>query len=116
MYSTVEHLQLDEIEYSLGLNRGDIKKYCSSNLLKAEGQSPLLPHLSCLFSASPVHSDMVQLFQRGQWTLVPPVETLQAMHDLFDANHVNGTHNRTGFLDVCFALAVSPSRSPVAFR
>ncbi|KAF8909490.1 hypothetical protein CPB85DRAFT_1435691 [Mucidula mucida] len=75
--------KLDEIEYSLGLDRGDIKKYYSSDLLKAA-----------------VHSDMVQLFRRGQWTLVPPVETLQAMHDLFDANHVNGTHNRTGFLDV----------------
>ncbi|KAF8909484.1 hypothetical protein CPB85DRAFT_749787 [Mucidula mucida] len=74
---------LDEIEYCLGLKRGEIDKFWHTSSLKAE-----------------VHSDMVELFRRGQWTLVPSVSTLKVMHDLFKGNHAKGTHKRTRFTDV----------------
>ncbi|KAF8909512.1 hypothetical protein CPB85DRAFT_1455825 [Mucidula mucida] len=43
---------------------------------------------------------MISLLDDGQWTLLPPRDTLEKMKDLYRRNHENGTFNRTQFLEV----------------
>ncbi|KAF8890230.1 hypothetical protein CPB85DRAFT_1459230 [Mucidula mucida] len=78
-----KHDLLDELEYCLGLERGDIHQYYGKPLIQAE-----------------LCSDMIDLLKEGQWALVPMREDLQAMSDLYKSNHANGTHNRTKFTTV----------------
>ncbi|KAF8904162.1 hypothetical protein CPB85DRAFT_987563 [Mucidula mucida] len=75
-----KHDLLDELEYCLGLERGDIHQYYGKPLLQAE-----------------LCSDMIDLLKEGQWALVPMREDLQSMSDLYKSNHAKGTHNRTKF-------------------
>ncbi len=103
-------MQLDEIEYCLGLERGDIKHYNDEDLLRAEREPPSsLAVSSFAHPMVPVHSDMAKLSKDAQWALVPSGDALQSMIELFEGNHAKNPSNRTLFKDVRFGPGPSLS-------
>ncbi|KAF9021152.1 hypothetical protein BDZ89DRAFT_1116103 [Hymenopellis radicata] len=59
---------LDGLEYHMGMSRGGIED-CSS------------------MTTTELHRDMIALFKSGSWALLPSLDHLQKIYDLYDHNH-----------------------------
>ncbi len=92
-------IQLDTVEYCLGLKRGGIDKYKNSKLL-------VTTRMIVLFTATPllilsaVQEDMIALLKAARWALLPSREILEKIRDLYADNHAKGTYNLTDFTKV----------------
>ncbi|KAF8909451.1 hypothetical protein CPB85DRAFT_1307584 [Mucidula mucida] len=76
-------IQLDTVEYCLGLPRGGIATYKDSKLL-----------------VTTLQEDMVSLLRDARWALLPPREILEKIKKLYSDNHNKGTYNLTAFTEV----------------
>ncbi|KAF8893751.1 hypothetical protein CPB85DRAFT_1440608 [Mucidula mucida] len=71
-YFLEDELELDGTEYHMGMSRGDISNYSSITTTK-------------------LHRDMIQLIRSGSWALLPSLDTLRKIRDLFAYNNKTST-------------------------